>query len=205
MRVRASASIVEEAVDEVHGALLDGRIEQEPDFTSRMLQSIELAVNGRTVNGLRWSAKVLTDRGPGSQEKQYGADFIGVLEIAVPGYRVRKGFLAQAKLSKSSNMSRAEFDRMIDQCKVMLELSPSSFVFQYTHEGIRVIPTLAVLAASGPEVIFNPDGLYSRRIRTFYEQHIECFIGDMRISEPTEHTLAELRARHLLYRAARSE
>jgi hypothetical protein len=50
-----------------------------------------------------------------------------------------------------------------------------------------------------------PDGLYSRNLSTFYEEHFECFIGDRRISEPSEKTLAQLRARHLLFLAARTE
>jgi hypothetical protein len=196
-RIARAADLV---VDDLNHAL----VEQEPHVTDRLLGRIEQSIDGYEKNGVRWRAKTLTDHGPGTQEKLYGADFVGVLEIDIPGYRVKKGFLAQAKLVKSDSMNRRDFQRMIDQCKLMLELSPESFVFHYSFGGIRVIPAISVLAASGPEAVFDPYGLYSRRISTFYEEHFECFIGDMRISEPSEHTLANLRARSLLYLAARS-
>jgi hypothetical protein len=87
----------------------------------------------------------------------------------------------------------------------MLELSPDSFVFHESPNGIRVIPAVSVVGASGPEVAFDPDGVYSRKISRFYEEHFECFIGDHRINDPSVRTLEALRARSLLYLSARSE
>jgi len=165
------------------------------------------AMEGYKTKGVTWTAKTLTDHGPDTQEKVYGADFVGVLEIDVPGYKVKKGFLAQAKLVNSASgiMRRSEFNRMIGQCEQMLNLSPSSYVFYQSPNGIRVIPAVAVLAASRPEVAFNTEGFYSRALSAFYEEHFECFIGDRRISEPSEKTLKELHARYLLFLAARME
>lgn len=185
--------------------LKEGLVEQEPHLTDRMLGRIAQSIDGYKTKGVVWSAKTLTDHGPNTQEKEYGADFVGVLEMDIPGYKVRKGFLAQSKLVKAVRMRRDEFRRMIGQCQQMLDLSPASFVFYQSFDGIRVIPSVAVVAASGPEVVFNPDGLYSRRLSTFYEEHFECFIGDRRISEPTKEILAELRARSLLFLGARTE
>lgn len=170
-----------------------------------MLGRIAEAMDGFSAKGIRWRAKTLTDRGPHSQEKQYGADFAGVLEIDVPGYNVKKGFLAQAKLLRADGMSDAEFRRMVGQCQQMLELSPASFVFHQSRDGIRVIPAIAVVGSSGPEVAFDPNGVYSRKIGRFYEEHFGCFVGDGAISEPTIETLERLRARELLYLAARSQ
>jgi hypothetical protein len=203
--IRSTAQRIADAAERATDDLSQGLVEQEPQLTDRMLGRIAASLEAYEVKGVKWTAKTLTDRGPNSQEKLYGADFVGVLDIQMPGYRVTKGFLAQAKLVRSGSMSRHDFARMIDQCKMMLELSPASFVFHYSSEGIRVIPAIAVLAASGPEAVFDPDGLYSRRISTFYEEHFECFIGDMDISEPSERTLVELNARRLLYLAARAE
>jgi len=199
--VRRIARAAELSTDDLNRDL----VEQEPHVTDRMLGRIAQSIEGYKAKGVTWTAKTLTDHAPGAQERQYGADFVGVLEIDIPGYKVKKGFLAQAKLMKSDNMNRRDFNRMVDQCKMMLELSPASFVFHYSFEDIRVIPAIAVLAASGPAVVLNPDAMYSRSISSFYEGHFECFIGDMRISEASERTLEELRARSLLYLAARSE
>lgn len=203
--IRGAARRIARAADRATDDLNQSLAEQEPHLTDRMLGRIAESIEGYKSKGVSWTAKTLTDHGPGSQEKQYGADFVGVLDINIPGYKVKKGFLAQAKLLKSDNMNPHDFDRLIDQCKQMLELSPESFVFHYSPGGIRVIPGIAVLAANGPDVVFSADEMYSRRISTFYEAHFECFIGDMRISEPSQRTLAELRARQLLYVAARSE
>lgn len=199
--VRRIAAAAELSVED----LKEGLVEQEPHVTDRMLGRIAQSIDGYKTKGVVWTAKTLTDHGPNSQEKEYGADFVGVLEIDIPGYKVKKGFLAQAKLVKAGQMKRDEFRRMIGQCQQMLDLSPSSFVFYQSLEGIRVIPAVAVVGAIGPEVVFNPDGLYSRKLSTFYEEHFECFIGDRRISEPTMETLAELEARRLLFLAARME
>jgi hypothetical protein len=198
---RQIASAAEASLDD----LKTGLVEQEPHLTDRMLGRMAQVMDGYKAKGVTWSAKTLTDHGPNTQEKEYGPDFVGVLEINIPGYKVKKGFLAQAKLTKSDKMNRSDFDRLIDQCKRMLDLSTESFVFHYSFEGIRVIPAIAVLAASGPSAVFDPDGLYFRRISTFYEDHFECFVGDMRISEASERTLEQLRARSLLSLVARSE
>ena len=183
----------------------DGLVGQEPHLTDRMLGRIAQSLDGYRTKGVIWTAKTLTDHGPNTEEKKYGADFVGVLEIDIPGYKVKKGFLAQAKLAKSGKMRADEFRRMIAQCEQMLNLSPSSFVFLYSLDGIRVIPAIAIVGAVDPEIAFNPEGLYSRKLQTFYEEHFECFIGDRRISEPSERTLADLRARYLLFLAARME
>jgi hypothetical protein len=98
---------------------------------------------------LRWTAKTLTDRAPNAQEKTYGADFCGVLDIARPDYNVKKGFLAQANLIEPGAWIRTdEFERMQRQCHNMLSISPESYVFLYSKEDIRVVP--AVLVISSP-------------------------------------------------------
>jgi hypothetical protein len=198
---RRVAGAAERSIEDLNQRL----VEQEPHLTDRMLGRIAEAMEGQRRRGIKWTAKTLTDHGPGTQERQYGADFVGVLDIAIPGYRVAKGFLAQSKLIKNGTMSTREFGRMVDQCKQMLELSASSFVFGMESTGIRVIPAVAVVASSGPDYIFSPDSVYSRKISSFYEAHFECFIGDLNIHEASEDTLERLRARSLLYLAARAE
>ena len=202
--IRSAAKRIAEAAERSVEDLNQRLVEQEPHLTDRMLGRIAEAMEGERKHGVKWTAKTLTDHGPGTQEKEYGADFIGVLDIAIPGYRVAKGFLAQSKLIKNGTMPTREFRRMVDQCKQMLELSPSSFVFGMESTGIRVIPAVAVVASSGPEYIFSSDSVYSRKVSSFYEAHFECFIGDLNIHEPSEDTLARLRARSLLYLAART-
>ena len=180
-----------------------GLVEQEPQLTDRWLGRIAESLQGYRVKGVTWTAKTLTDRGSGAQERQYGPDFIGVLDIDLPEYKVKKGFLAQAKLLKNGYLNTSEFNRMRHQCEQMLALSPDSFVFLYSRDGIRVVPAIAVVSAAAPEVVFEPDALYSRKISRFYEEHLECFIGDRSINEPSVEMLSRLHSRSLLHFAAR--
>jgi hypothetical protein len=182
--IRSSVRRIAAAADSAVEDLRTDLVEQEHHLTDRLLGRISQAVEGYRVKGVTWKAKTLTDKGPGAQEKQYGADFVGVLEIELPEYKVKKGFLAQSKLTSNGFMNRREFQRMVEQCRQMLELSPDSFIFHQSTDGIRVIPAISVVGASRPEVAFDPASVYSRKISTFYEEHFECFIGNQRISEP---------------------
>jgi hypothetical protein len=171
-----------------------------------MLGAIEQAMHRYQFKGVTWTAKTLTDRGRYSQEHEHGADFAGVLSIELPGYSVKKGFLAQAKLVEPGSVfPRAESVRLIDQCRQMLERTPDAYVFVYSITGIRVVPAAAVIAANE----CNPNDLYYRSVGRFYEDHFECFIGDTRINAPTPDMLEalqrELRARKLLYLDARAD
>ena len=77
--IRESARRVARAANETLPTLKDGRIEQEPAFTDRMLGRIEYSMERCRTKNLRWTAKTLTDRGRNSQESRYGADFMGGL------------------------------------------------------------------------------------------------------------------------------
>lgn len=65
--IRESASRIAEAANRTRDSLGDGTVEQEPAFTDRMLGRIAEAMQGFEVKGVRWTAKTLTDRGPGAQ------------------------------------------------------------------------------------------------------------------------------------------
>jgi hypothetical protein len=156
-----------------------GRVGEEPDFTGRMLGRIAEAMDGYELKGVRWDARILTSHGPGAQERRIGADFLGVLEVDLPGYRTTKGFLAQAKLlGRSGNITRTELVRLQDQCDSMLAQSSASYVFLYSASSITVVPAVAILAMS----LGAFRSIYSRDIAKFFEEHFECFVGDPRLN-----------------------
>lgn len=202
--VRTSAKRIEKAAQRVLRSYQDGAIEHEPTFTDRLLGGIEEAMNGFEVKGLRWQSKTLTYQGPGAQETRYGADFIGVLDIVIPGFSVAKGFLAQAKrVEPDEPMASREWEYMRLQCEKMLALSPDSFVFLYSKQAISVVPAVSVSGAATR----NPHELSSRSVTRFFEEHFQCFIGDRQISTPSIGTLRQLQeqfeSRKLLYLEAR--
>lgn len=192
--VRQVASQISGAIDHAVEALQQGRVEQEPAMTDRMLGAIEHSLEGFRTRGIRWSAKTLTDRGRGSQESHYGADFMGVLNVSLPDYKVSKGFLAQAKLLKHGSVNG--LDDLKRQCERMLKLSPDSFVFLYGYNGVRVVPAISVIATNS-----DPTILYSRSAKRFFEEHLQCFIGDGAIQSPTPQALNDLRIRYEMRRA----
>jgi hypothetical protein len=165
-----------------------------------MLGGIEEAMHEFQVKGIQWRAKTLTDRGRDAQEKKYGADFMGVLSVDLPDFRVEKGFLAQAKI----DTPRLDLKSLHSQCERMLSLSPESFVFLYSREGVTVVPAIAVMGTKE-----RPSELYSRSAARFFEEHFQSFIGDRAISAPREDVLEGLRerydARSLLYLQAKSD
>ena len=175
-------------------ALREGRVEQEPALTDRLLGSMEGVLNNKRVAGVKWTVKTLTDRGGGSQESVFGADFMAALELSLDGYNVRKGFLVQSKLVEpSQNFSQAEFARLKDQCKKMLAFSPASFVFLYSQQsGIVVVPATEILASRD----CNPHELTSKKMVNFYREHFECFIGDRGIHRANPQGLEDLRQRY---------
>jgi hypothetical protein len=187
--VREAATRIGEAVERVTDALLDGRVEQEPAFTDRMLGAIEEVMHGFQSRGVRWQAKTFTDRGRGAQESRVGADFAGVFSAKLPDFEVNKGFLAQAKLvDPERRTSKKERERLRMQCDQMLSLSAASFVFLYTHQRVAVIPAISVCGSDERELI----EFYQRSVTRFFEEHFESFIGDRRLHAATPAGLATI-------------
>jgi len=204
--VRGAAARIGEAAGRISEALREGRIEQEPAFTDRMLGAIEEVMRNYSAKGVRWTAKTLTDRGRNAQERRHGADFAGVLSIEFPGFHVNKGFLAQAKLIEPlDSLPKTQFDRMKVQCELMLAQTPDSFLFLYSRNGVTVVPAVSIASSDAR----NPHEFYSRSVSRFYEEHFECFIGDRRLNAAKQTMLDDLRreqdTRSLLYLEARPE
>lgn len=184
-RVRAAARATIED-------LVATRAEQEPQLTDRFLGNLQQQLDGRTIAGVRWRVKTLTDRGARSQEREFGADFMAALDVELEGFSVKKGFLAQAKRIEPSNGFPArESTRLGDQCKRMLDHTPDSFVFLYSAQsGITVVPAITVVGARD----CNPHELTSRPVAAFFADHLECFIGDRKIRAADSAQLDALRS-----------
>jgi hypothetical protein len=101
------------------------------------------------------------------------------LEINLPEYAIRKGFLAQAKRQEEGNkLGKSEWDRLTLQCKRMIEISSESFVFIYSRNGIFILPANTIVACKESQDLFilNP-----QNIGQFYKNHFKCYVGDTRI------------------------
>lgn len=196
--VREVAQRMSAAANRTVQALSKGRVEHEPAMTDRMLGAIEESIHLADIGGVVWQAKTLTDRGGKSQESVHGADFMGVLDIQLPEFKVQKGFLAQAKLLR--RRGKDDWTTLRAQCEKMLQRSTESYVFLYSDKGIRVVPALSVIAAQGPTRVSD---LYGRTAKKFFEEHLQCFIGDRAISSASPLTLERLEALRVVFEASR--
>ena len=93
-KVRTVAREISAAADSAFEAYTGHRVEEEPQITDRILGAIEDRISDRVFNGVIWRARTLrTGRGIAAEEKRHGADLMGVLDIRLPDYKTKKGFL----------------------------------------------------------------------------------------------------------------
>ncbi|MXY42440.1 MAG: hypothetical protein F4160_13185 [Rhodospirillaceae bacterium] len=234
--VRGVAQEISDAADGALEAYRNGRVEEEPQITDRIIGAIEnrvgpdsrlagdsnprsalphepVLVAGAGIGQTRdrypgrivWNARSLrTSSGRSAEEKRHGADLMGVLDIDIPDYQIKKGFLAQAKRAEPGRIiSNREWGRLHDQCEIMLSRTPDSFVWIYSKEkGIRIFSAISVVNLDS-RYIFD---LYDRSVSSFFEYHLECFIGDHRLNSTKIETLdalAELPVERVLKLSAR--
>jgi hypothetical protein len=203
--VRHFGELIKRAEENIITKINDGRLQTEPSVTERLLQEIEDVFESYgTVQGIRFRAPTLRDRGPNAPERTFGADFCGVLDIDLPEFKQLKGFLAQAK-SESRGISirnpssvkkevyspaNNEFRRLKEQAARMLEITPDSFAIIYSVRGFVVVP------ASSIQGLRRGDApLYGKPLDSFFKEFIMCFIGDPELSAYDDQTLERLRER----------
>jgi len=201
--VQESARRVADAATRTVGDYVAHQVEEETDFTSEMLGRMKESMQDFHIRGVRWTAKTLTSHRRDAQETAFGADFIGVVSFDLPDYKVSKGFLAQAKRIEPGYYIRpADWDRMVSQCHKMLSITPESFVFLYSYSSITIAPAAAIVSAQRR---CNPHEFYTRSITRFYEDHFECFVGDLQIQSADISTLERISARHSIHLGATSD
>jgi hypothetical protein len=193
--IREAATAIEGAAGRAIRSYGGGAVEHEPALTDRILGHISERMVDFHTKGIQWSAKTLTSQPRGAQEKRFGADFAGVVRIALPEYVVAKGFLAQAKrLEPGAILPSGEVARLKGQCEEMLARTPAAFVFLYSTDGVTVIPAIAIMGASTGDLYEH----HQRRLSRFFEEHFSCFIGDRAIDDATPAMLERINARMAL-------
>ena len=173
-----------------------GYIPDEPDFTATLVTRIKDFLSDYSKGGISWTAKILSSHGPNTEEARFGADLLGALNLDLPGYSVRKGFLAQAKRQDQGKpMRSAEWRRMQGQCNTMLKFTSESYVFVYALDNVFVVPAISVMACSNVEDLHT---LHPKPLSRFYKEHFTCFVGDGRIDGASGSILDNLLARFSL-------
>lgn len=188
----------DEAIDGLSGLIaskterlcdrLGGRIVDEDDFTSRMLQSIEEATDGAMIGGVRWTVETrkLPWRGKASEEKRYGADFGLVVRMDGAGLNVSKGYLVQAK-KQDAGFPFAPFPKLVgdvdprlkEQAKNMLNVTPESYAWFYTPEGVFIVRAGMIVDAPKARV----DELHYQGVHGFFRRAFMSWSGDYRLGK----------------------
>lgn len=203
--VRRISRDISDAANGAMDAYKDGRVMEAPQITDRILGAIEdrlvwryftpelklLSGGERFSPNIVWKARSLrTSSGIAAEEKRHGANLMGVLDINLPDYRATKGFLAQAKRAEPNQIfTKTNWERLHYQCEIMLSRTPVSFVWIYSKEkGIRVFSAQSILGLKSRNIF----DLYNRSVVNFFENHLECFIGDPRLNSTDISTLDAL-------------
>lgn len=206
---------VEAAEHNVIRGLEDGLIETEPSLTDRLLGGLEVAFNSpqRGLRADRFDLKLRTlrDRGPNAPEREFGADLVWIFDVKIPSCTLAKGALIQAKWAGrggvtigSGNNHRTEISVSVSnrdpstptslfaQCVSMLSITSESYVFVYSLDGVFVVPAISVvsLACGG-----RPTVVYSKTLRHFVSDFLQCFCGDGLLNATDDDTLRNVRDR----------
>ena len=204
--VRGIAREIERAAKGAFDSYLDGSVVEEPQVTDRILGAIQERVRNQRFGNVVWKARTLrTGRGIAAEEKRHGADLMGVLDINLDGYSAKKGFLAQAKRAEPDRQfGNRDWDRLRSQCKTMLDRTSASFVLVYSvRRGIKIFPANSVVELESRQIF----DLYGRSVSSFFESHIQCFIGDRRLNSTkidSLNALVELPVERVLELSART-
>jgi hypothetical protein len=158
--------------------LSKGRIKHEDDLTGSLAQAIEDQVNGVQTGGVKWDYSVLTHRRSG-EEGVYGADLLIHVGLKTENYSYSKGVLVQSKRTgPSQKLDSDDFAELKGQCNKMIRYSPSSFVFSYDPQGLRVAAATKISGSNDRDLYDQSDWTAYR----FFLEVFRCPIGDPRIS-----------------------
>lgn len=169
--ITAAAAACEDAGNAITARFRGDDVVEEDDFTSALAQGIIDRLGQLNLGGVEWRAQKLTSRRKSSEEGRVGADLLGILEVDLPKIKLRKGFLAQAKLQNKHKMPYLR-----EQCRKMLEVSPASFIFVYGKTEVLVYPAIAFATGHLPFSAVEPWTL-----GRFFEAHFGSFVGDQRL------------------------
>ena len=199
--LRIAADIFADQISQIVSEISINEVGDEDDISSQIIGRFKCAIahipgpiiwSAHSVanhDGIRFTGRRLTSRGRGSEESRSGADIALFIDINIPGYKLAKGLLIQAKMVDSNGriQSKVEQVRLIDQCKKMLSITSSSFVWTYGDRGIDVYSANAVLASNG--LLNNIVGTWDNSI--FFYDFFICWIGDCSMESITRDSLDE--------------
>lgn len=156
-----------------------GHVTDEDDITGVLIGRLDTAFDGN-IGDINWSSSILRHRkGLAAQEKKVGADMLIHVAIKSPQLTYSKGVLIQSKrVDDGVEMTASSHKDLLRQCDKMLEITPDSFVFNYTKTGMRCGSANRIAGASS-RILNDSCNLTSYR---FFLELFRCTTGDRRIT-----------------------
>lgn len=141
------------------------------------------AIDGSGKNGVEFHARWLALDDHRGESMPGGANLGIVFEARLPNYQVVTGALVRAATVGSFPGGYAA--DLPAAAASMLERTPASFVFAFPVAGaLKVVPANAVAAVANDGKPLPDDftgRLYARSVGRFFEELVECFVGDHRL------------------------
>lgn len=157
----------------------EGLVTDEDDITGVLVGQLDGALEGE-IGDLKWSTSIMRHRkGTAGQEKLTGADILIHVSLKTDERRFSKGVLVQAKrVEPAAKLDRRQHAELTAQCNRMLAITPSAFVFDYTHRGVRCGSASRIAGASNPNI--HDDCVWTAY--RFFLELFRCPVGDPRIT-----------------------
>lgn len=157
----------------------NGLVTDEDDITGVLIGQLNAAFDDE-IGGITWSSSILRHRkGVAAQEKKAGADMLFHVSIKTPQLTYSKGVLIQSKrIDEDIAMTAIGHKELLGQCDKMLDITPASFVFNYTKSGMRCASATKI-AGTSSRVLNDSCNLTSYR---FFLELFRCTTGDRNIT-----------------------
>jgi hypothetical protein len=182
-------------------------LRNEASLTERFWAYMEMGLDQQKVQEplpMKITAIAFTDRGEEKNEVEIGADMACFIRYDLPGLRWAKGFIGHSKMVQVKDWrgqipmiglgSEAEYDRMIQQCAAMGNITDESYVFFFSSESVTVEKANNLLGDLGESYPHKPwEDIHQYRksmpveIGRFYGAFAGCQLGDPMLDKPVRH------------------
>ena len=175
--VRAAATRIGEAADGTTRSVTEGPEPSAPKLIEQWVRAAARSVDGFRHGNLRWRSKALVAAAEQAAAAQ--VDLLCVLDVDLPGYTARRGFLAQAfAIDAEHPPDSGRLQTLRSRSATLLRSTAAAFVLVLRSRGPVVVPASAVVAATG-----RPDRLHKRKVGHFFEEFFSGFLGDPKMAQ----------------------
>ncbi len=180
-------------------------IRYEHSLNERFWAYLEMGLDQQQVGDvmpMKITAIAFTDRGEPADDVVIGADMACLIRYDLPGLRWAKGFLGHSKMVSVTGWrddripqigmtSEEDYDRMIQQCAAMGNVTDESYIFFFSPESVTVEKASNLLGDLGEVYPKKPwQDIHQFRkdppvdIARFYAALAGCQLGDTLLDKP---------------------